>query len=147
MIEPVGLPGGAVLRPLAAGDARELLDAYLRNREHLAPFEPIRPESFYTLEGQQARLDQFVRQAADGDMLSCGMFRDARLLGCSTLREIVHGPVCGASLGYWVDAGSVRKGLASAAVAALCRIADEELGLHRIEAGTAPANIASQSVL
>jgi ribosomal-protein-alanine N-acetyltransferase len=147
VIAPVGLPAGAVLRPLAAGDAPALLDAYLRNREHLAPFEPTRPESFYTLEGQQARLEQFVRQAADGDLLPCGMFRDGRLLGCSTLREIVYGPVCGASLGYWVDAGSVRKGLASAAVAALCRIADDELGLHRIEAGTAPANIASQSVL
>jgi ribosomal-protein-alanine N-acetyltransferase len=136
-----------VLRPLTAGDAQALLDAYVRNRAHLAPFEPTRPESFYTLEGQQARLDKLLQQERDGELLPCGMFRDGRLLGCSTLREITHGPVCGASLGYWVDAGSVRQGLAGGAVAALCRIADEELGLHRIEAGTAPANIASQSVL
>ena len=147
MIAPVALPSGAVLRPLTEEDAPALLDAYVRNRAHLAPFEPDRPDSFYTAEGQRTRLGQMTRQQKDGELLPCAMFSGDRVLGCATLREIAHGPVCHARLGYWVDAGSTRQGLASAAVAALCQIADEQLALHRIEAGTAPGNVASQSVL
>lgn len=37
MIASVVLPGGVLLRPLNSGDAPALLDAYVRNREHLRP--------------------------------------------------------------------------------------------------------------
>ena len=147
MMTPVTLPAGVVLRQLADGDAAALAEAYQRNRDHLAPYEPARPDSFFTVAGQRARLNGLLRQAEEGQALPCALVRDGRVLGCATLREIVRGPVCEASLGYWVDAGSLRQGLAAAAVAALCRIADEELRLHRLEAGTAPGNLASQKVL
>jgi ribosomal-protein-alanine N-acetyltransferase len=147
MIMAVELTAGVHLRPLAEGDAPALLDAYERNREHLAPYEPARPDSFYTVEGQQERLDLLLKQFAAGEGLPCAMFRDGRIVGNATLREIVYGPVCQASLGYWVAAEVLRQGVASAAVAAICRIADDELDLHRIEAGTAPGNEASQGVL
>lgn len=147
MIAPVALPGGAILRPVADGDAPALLDAFRRNRDHLAPWDPIRPDAFYTLEGQHARLNLLLRLAEDGDALGCAIFRAGRVLGNATLNSIVRGVVGGAHLGYWVDAGSLRQGLATAAVAAMCRIAEEDLGLHRVEASTAPANSASQAVL
>lgn len=147
MIQPVELPAGIHLRPLEAGDAPALRDAYERNREHLFPYEPHRPDAFYTVEGQQERLDRLLAQYAAGEALPCAMFRDGRIVGNATLREIKYGPVCGAELGYWVAAEVLRQGVARASVAALCRIADEELGLHRIEAGTNPANVASQGVL
>jgi len=147
MMAPVALPQGAVLRPLTEADAPALLDAYMRNRAHLAPYEPDRPESFYTIEGQRTRIEQMTGKQQKGELLPCAMFSGERVLGCATLREITRGPVCDARLGYWVGAESTRRGLASAAVAALCRIADEELALHRIEAGTAPGNVASQGVL
>ena len=38
--------------------------AYLRNREHLAPWEPLRAEEFFTFEGQmmsvQSKLALFI---------------------------------------------------------------------------------------
>jgi [ribosomal protein S5]-alanine N-acetyltransferase len=46
-----------------------------------------------------------------------------------------------------MDAAETGKGLTTAAVAALCRIGDTELDLHRIEASTLPSNLASQRVL
>ena len=143
----VSLPGGVLLRPLVAGDAAALLDAYLHSREHLLPFEPVRPASFWTLAGQQARLDTMVQQMAQGGQLACAMLRDGRVLGCATLNTIVLGPFCSANLGYWVVHSEVGRGLASAAVAALCRIADQQIGLHRIQASTSPDNVASQRVL
>ncbi|WP_326554248.1 GNAT family N-acetyltransferase [Micromonospora sp. NBC_01813] len=143
----VSLPGGVLLRPMVVGDAAALLDAYLSSREHLRPFEPVRPASFWTLAGQQARLDTMVAETAQGRQLACVMLRDGRVLGCATLNTIVRGPFCSADLGYWVVHSEVGRGLASAAAAALCRIADQEMGLHRIQASTNPDNLASQRVL
>jgi ribosomal-protein-alanine N-acetyltransferase len=52
-----------------------------------------------------------------------------------------------ANVGYWVDAARRRRGLATAAVAEIARHAFQELGLHRLEAGTLVDNSASQRVL
>lgn len=147
MITSAVLPGGVLLRPLTSGDAPALLDAFVRNREHLRPFDPDRPDSFWTLDGQQRRLDSLIEEREQGTRLACAMQRDELLVGCATLNEIVFGPLCSANLGYWVDAAETGRGLASAAVDALCRIADRDLDLHRIQASTNLANIASQRVL
>lgn len=143
----VSLPGGVLLRPLDDGDAPALLDAYIRSRDHLRPFDPVRRDSFWTLAGQQSRLDEMVRHMKEGRLLACAMVRGRRVLGCATLNTIVLGPSCSANLGFWVEPAEVGHGLASAAVAALCRIADQEVGLHRIQASTSPSNVASQRVL
>jgi len=144
---PTELSAGVLLRPLEVSDAAPLLDAYLRNREHLRPYEPVRPASFWTLEGQLERVQALVRQHADGTLYAGAMFRGDRLVGCATLNSIVLGPFCSAALGYWVDEAETGHGLATEAVAAMSRIADEEIGLHRLEASTMPSNVASQRVL
>ena len=147
MALPVTLPGGAILRSLETGDAPALLDAYLRNREHLRRFDPVRPEAFWTLAGQEQRLDSVLQQQSAGALLATAMVRDGQVLGTAMLNTIVRGASCSASLGYWVAADTLRQGLASATVAALCRLADQELDLHRLSASTSPANLASQGVL
>jgi ribosomal-protein-alanine N-acetyltransferase len=147
MIEPAVLPGGAVLRLLVLEDAPALHQAYLRNREHLRPFEPVRPDSFWTLEGQRSRLAGLLLQCRNGLCLPCGIVRDGEVLGTVTLNTIVRGPFCNAALGYWLDVAENGKGLTTAAVAAMLRIADEQLDLHRIEASTLTTNVASQRVL
>ena len=144
---PVPLSAGVVLRPLEVSDAAPLLDAYLRNREHLRPYEPVRPASFWTLEGQLERVESLVAQHADGTVFACGMFRGQRLLGCATLNSIVLGPFRSAALGYWVDGAETGQGLATRAATAMCRIADEDVGLHRLEASAMPGNVASRRVL
>jgi ribosomal-protein-alanine N-acetyltransferase len=144
---PVTLPGGAILRPLETGDAPALLEAYLRNRAHLRRFDPARPDDFWTLAGQTSRLNLQLEQQQAGTLLATAIFRDGQILGCGTLNTIVRGVLCSTSLGYWVDAEMLRQGLASATVDALCRVADQELGLHRVSASTALTNLASQGVL
>jgi [ribosomal protein S5]-alanine N-acetyltransferase len=147
MVAAVPLADGVLLRPLTVDDAAALLDAYLRSRDHLLPFEPVRPASFWTLAGQRARLETMVLQMAQGRQLACVMLRDGGVLGCATLNEIVLGPFRSASLGYWVAPTETGRGLATRAVAALCRVADQEIGLHRIQASTNLGNVASQRVL
>ena len=69
------------------------------------------------------------------------------IIGRATLAPINRGALQSATLGYWLNEDDVGRGHATAAVAELCRIAFEELGLHRVEAGTLPSNARSQAVL
>jgi ribosomal-protein-alanine N-acetyltransferase len=147
MISPSPLPGGVVLRPLEVDDAEALLDAYLRNRDHLGPTEPVRPDSWWTLAEHRERLKTMVQERRAGRELQCAMFRDDRLVGGATLKTVVLGALQSADLGYWVDEKEVGRGLASAAVAVLTRFAEQDMGLHRVAASTNVDNQASQRVL
>ena len=70
-----------------------------------------------------------------------------RVVGRITLNGIVRGPFQSCSLGYWLSAHANGRGLATGAVRDIMRVAFEELGLHRIEAGTLRHNVRSQRVL
>ncbi|MEU0964307.1 GNAT family protein [Streptomyces sp. NPDC005917] len=140
---------GVILRPIAVGDAKPLSAAYVGNRKHLEPWEPVRPESFFTVEGQAERIDGLLRQAADGIMVPWVMesAEDRRIVGAITLSGISLGPFCSSYVGYWVAGDQQGRGLASAALERVCEIARDVLGLHRIEASTLIDNTTSQRVL
>lgn len=127
------------LRPAGVADAEALAALYSANRDFLAPFDPIRPDDFYTVEGQHARLGRSIGTYAilDGDEV-------AGTLGIS---NVVLGAFRSANLGYWVDGARSGRGLATRAVAAAIEIAFGELELHRLEAATLVENVASQRVL
>ncbi|WP_435193699.1 GNAT family N-acetyltransferase [Streptomyces sp. NRRL F-5630] len=141
------LPGGILLRPLAGGDAPALLDAYVRNRSHLQPFEPVRTEEFYTLAGQRERLANQLAAQEAGALFGWVFVDEERIVGTITLTHVARGPLNSANLGYWVDGDYAGRGLTGAAAAFVVRYADEVLGLHRVEAGTLLDNLASQRVL
>ncbi|MFI5684619.1 GNAT family N-acetyltransferase [Streptomyces sp. NPDC051636] len=137
-----------IFRIAAKGDAPALAAAYLENREYLAPWEPRRPENFFTVAGQQTVLDDRLRQCAEKRTVPWVLeSADGRIVGTTTLSGIVLGPFRSACLGYWIAAGHQGRGLATAAVEAVCRVARETVGLHRIEASTVLDNAGSQRVL
>jgi ribosomal-protein-alanine N-acetyltransferase len=129
-----------VIRRLTGDDAGELTALLLDNRAFLAPFEPPRDESFYTVEGQREQLER------DGKH-DFAILDEERIAGTMQLSNIVRGPLQSANLGYWVAERLNRRGLATRAVADVIPIAFGELGLHRLEAGTLVDNVASQRVL
>ncbi|MFF4899440.1 GNAT family N-acetyltransferase [Streptomyces sp. NPDC001068] len=140
---------GVILRPIVADDAKPLSAAYAGNRRHLEPWEPVRPESFFTVEGQTERIDGLLRQAADGIIVPWVMQaeQDRRIVGAITLSGISLGPFCSSYVGYWVAGDQQGRGLATAALERVCEIARDDLGLHRIEASTLIDNTTSQRVL
>jgi ribosomal-protein-alanine N-acetyltransferase len=147
-IESGEIAAGVTLRLLAGDDAGALSTAYRDNREHLRPWEPRRPESFFTEAGQRERIEELLRLfSAGGAVPFVFEAADGRIIGAITLTGIVRGPFCSSSLGYWVAEGQQRRGLATAAVRRVCRIARDTVGLHRIEASTLLANTGSQRVL
>ncbi|OKK19729.1 alanine acetyltransferase [Streptomyces sp. CB00455] len=140
---------GVEMRGLALGDAAGLAEAYARNRAYMAPFEPDRPDDFYTERGQRARIEGMLAERDAGRMAPHVLVETSggAPVGAVNLGSIARGPLCSGGLGYWVDQDWNGRGLATAAVQRVCRAAREELGLHRVEAGTLLDNQASQRVL
>ncbi|MBW5422430.1 GNAT family N-acetyltransferase [Streptomyces sp. BG9H] len=145
--EEAALTTDVLIRPVTIDDAEALARAYRRNRAHLAPWDPGRPETFYTTEGQAARVQGQLDEMLVGRSAHWVFVDGGEIVGHAALSNIVLGPVRSGMLGYWTDAGQLGRGLASAATRHVCEIADTRLGLHRVEAGTLLDNTASQRVL
>lgn len=144
----VPLPTGAFLRGLCSDDIVPLTEARRRNRDHLAPWDPERPPSYFTVAGQGVQVEGALDERRLGRTCPLVIDRgDGMILGQFTLSGIVRGHFRSAYLGYWVDAEYTGRGLATAAVAGTLEIARCTLGLHRIEAATLRHNGASQAVL
>lgn len=140
------LPADYAIRPLARDDSVALAAAYTRNREHLAPWDPVRDPSFFTAEGQADVVNRQLSLVRGRLLAAWVLVHDDEIVGRVNLNNIVRGVLCSAQLGYWVDHAHLRRGLAVAAVEHACGHG-EALGLHRVEAGTMVSNVASQHVL
>ncbi|MEV0523856.1 GNAT family protein [Streptomyces sp. NPDC050439] len=136
-----------VMRPARPEDADGLAHARLRSRAHLEPWEPSRPEDYFTRQAQAARLRAQLEECRAGRTAPWVLDRDGDIVGSVTMSHIVLGPLRSGNLGYWIDVDHVGRGLATAAVEQACAFADTELGLHRVEAGTLLDNVPSQRVL
>ena len=146
--EVIRLTDDIVLRPVRLDDAAVFARAYDRNRAHLEPWEPIRPENFYTEAGQRSQLEQFAEARRQGRVERWVFDNgDGEIYGSITLSNIELGIFLNARMGYWVDASLNGRGLATAAVSGVCEYARRRWNLHRIEAGTNVENHASQRVL
>jgi ribosomal-protein-alanine N-acetyltransferase len=146
-IESEDIGDGVILRLAEPTDAAALCAAYAENRTYLEPWEPHRPESFFTVAGQLRRLEERQRQCADGRIVPWLLERDGRIVGTITLSGIAMGPFCSSYLGYWVAEDQQGRGIAAGAVRRVCRIARDRIGLHRIEATVLPENTGSRRVL
>ena len=101
-----------------------------------------------TVEGQRAAIRSGLERYERGTTFPSVILGDSgRIVGRITLNDIVRGPFQSCHLGYGVSAAANGRGLATSAVRDIIRVAFEELGLHRIQAGTLLHNVASQRVL
>ncbi|WP_327367718.1 GNAT family N-acetyltransferase [Streptomyces sp. NBC_01217] len=136
------------LRPVTPADAASLAVSLTRSRAYLRPWEPVRPDAFYTEQGQRERLAAILAERDEGRVMPWVLADEQdRAVGAFTLSGIVLGVFRSAVLGYWVDVEHAGRGLATAAVERICELARDGLGLHRVEAGTVLDNVASQRVL
>jgi [ribosomal protein S5]-alanine N-acetyltransferase len=136
------------MRLVRAEDAEDLADLVTRNRWFMAPWDPIRPEEYFSVEGQRADIEAALRRHADGTALPQVILdEDGQVAGRITLNGIVRGPFLSCSVGYWVCEDRNGRGLATAALAHVKALAFGDLGLHRLQAETLVHNAASQAVL
>jgi [ribosomal protein S5]-alanine N-acetyltransferase len=136
------------VRPLERKDIAALAELTRANREFLAPTSPLRPEEYFTDEGQERAALAGLQSAENGTALPMVIVDGTgTLVGTLNINSIIRGAFQSASIGYWVSQDCNGEGFASAAVAAAKRIASDQLGLHRLQAETLIDNEASQRVL
>lgn len=137
-----------ILRPVEIGDGDALARAYSANREHLAPWEPLREPEFFTPRWQEFHAEQCVIEASAGRNIRFVIeSSDGEIRGRINLNNIVRGAFRNADLGYWVDGTRLRRGLASRGVRLVASYARDEVRLHRLQAATLLHNAGSQRVL
>ena len=135
-------------RLIRVEDARALAGLVSRNREFMAPWDPVRPQEFFTLAGQRADIEAALNRHEHGTGLPHVILDEAGApAGRITLNGIVRGPFLSCSVGYWVSEDRNGRGLATAALAHIKAVAFEELGLHRLQAEALVHNAASHAVL
>lgn len=135
------------LKVLTPENSEEILNYYIRNKEHLKNFEPSREESFYTLEVQRNILMENYKQFLNGTSLNLGIYKESTFIGKVQLSNIVYGVFRSAFVGYSIDESHQGKGYMKEALNLLLDYAFEEMELHRIEASTLVDNMKSQRVL
>ena len=135
------------LRPVRVDDAEALARLYSQQRDFLAPYDPVRPESFYTVAGQRAEAEQAVAHRQAGVRYRYVIVAGGAAVGALGIGNVVRAGFRSANLGYFVAREVNGRGIATRAVGLAAEEAFGRAGLHRLEAGTLVDNIASQRVL
>ena len=91
-----------------------------------------------------ARSLQYRIEAAPTELYAFVIMRDGCIVGDLNLTQVIRGAEDSANVGLLVDSTVRNQGIASTAIALACRLAFEELALHRLQAGIQPTNLASQ---
>lgn len=135
------------LRILTPEDAEELTEYYIRNKEHLALFEPTRENDFYTKKAQRSILNDNYNQFLNGTAIDFGIFENKKIIGKLRISNILYGIVRSGILGYSIDKKEQGKGIMRLSVNLVVDYAFNELGIHRIEASALVDNEKSKNVL
>lgn len=135
------------LKILSPQYAQQLLSYYLRNKEYLKPYEPLRENDFYTLEFQRKNLIESYKNYLNNTEFNFGIFKGEEFIGKIRLSSIIYGVFNSGFLGYSIDENMQNKGYMKEAVRLIIDYASDKLKLHRIEASTLVDNIKSQRVL
>ena len=133
-----------LIRNFTPDDAQDLLEYYLRNKDHLKDFEPVRDASFFTYEMQKEILLESYRQLMTGVGSDLGI---NKIIGKAKISNIVYGVLKSGILGYSIDKEYEGKGYMKEAINLVLEYAKEYLDLHRIEASVLTTNERSKGVL
>ena len=138
-----------VLKPLSQEDGPALLRYVVENKDWLAPWEPARHPSYYTLEAQRSILYQNLEDRRGGTGVLFGIYEqeDRRtILGRVSVSGIVRGIWQNGFAGYSIASTKVGNGYMTEALRRIVLYAFAELALHRIQASILPRNTASVRV-
>ncbi|MFF8196274.1 GNAT family N-acetyltransferase [Streptomyces bobili] len=131
------------LKRLHVGHAPAVLAFELANRSYFAASIPDRGDDFF-----DQFTDRYNALLTEQEAGICAFYvlvaEDGSVLGRFNLYDLEHGT---AGLGYRVAEQVAGRGVATATVRELCRMATAMHGLHTLRAATSHDNAASQKVL
>jgi ribosomal-protein-alanine N-acetyltransferase len=137
-----------VTRPLTLDDVPVLTALHRENREFLAPWQPLRPDSYFTQAGQREAVEAVLAQQTSGSAVPLVILDGSgAVAGTLTIASIIRGAFQSCSVGYWLAEGAQGRGLATCALREAAELAFGDLRLHRVQAETLTNNQRSQRVL
>jgi ribosomal-protein-alanine N-acetyltransferase len=122
----------------------------LANRAHLDRWEPLREDSFFTMQAANERMALMEYAMAAGTALHLLIFVSERrnaLIGECHFTNIVRGPFQACHLGYSIDQRYEGRGLMREALAAALGFIFDAYRLHRVMASYRPENDRSGRLL
>jgi ribosomal-protein-alanine N-acetyltransferase len=143
-------PASAVqVRETGEADSEAFHHLLVANREFLRPFEPVRPDWFFTLPGIRGELQRATADREADALYAFGIWERATgvLVGRIALANVVRGAWQNATLGYFVGRDWGGKGYATEAVRQVLDFAFGSGHLHRVQAAVMPRNTPSIRVL
>nr|WP_207668938.1 GNAT family protein [Natranaerovirga hydrolytica] len=123
---------------------------YLKNREFLEPWEPIKPAFFYDPIYQKNLLTWEYKDIVAKKLLRLWIFKKDKpnkIIGTLSFNNIVQGFLLSCELGYKLDCNELNNGYMTEAIQKGISIIFDEYKLHRIEANIMPNNIPSLNVI
>ena len=131
------------------GMAQMISGYYQNNEAHLAPWEPLRPEGFHSVDAWEIRIQNKLDDIAEGKGVFFCVMDDAEeeMLGMCELSNIVLGPFNACNLGFSIAQAHEGNGIMFKAVGEVVTFAFEKLHLHRVMANHMPANRRSAALL
>jgi RimJ/RimL family protein N-acetyltransferase len=134
--------GPVTLRRYRPDDLDALFGTVMESLDHLRPWFPWAQD--YTRPSAAAYLDGSIRSWADGTEYNYAIIAEGALAGSISLMARI-GPG-GLEIGYWVRQAFTRRGLATAASAALTGQAFQLPGVDRVEIVHDELNVASGQI-
>lgn len=140
------------LTPMHDVSADMLLQYYLDNQTHLAPWEPHRQASYYTLDHWQQQVSLSQHAFHEGReyrwvALSSEVGNDDMIIGVSNFTGVIRGAFQACYLGYSVSKAREGQGYMSEILIAGIEYMFDHTGLHRIMANYMPRNKRSGQLL
>lgn len=150
MSEPVRIRTSRTIIRLLDVEEAELLQRYrVENREHLAPWEPMRMASHYSLDGAKQAVEASLEAArADrGYPFAVLSPNGGEMIGSLTLANVVRGVFQACHVGYGIANRHQGQGLMFEALDSAVRYAFGPLDFHRVMANYMPRNERSGRLL
>ncbi|MDB2386336.1 ribosomal protein S5-alanine N-acetyltransferase [Shewanella sp.] len=134
---------------LSAEDAPLIRDYYQLNQAHLSPWEPIRDDSFYSLEHWRQQLADNAIQYQNGSALKLVALdkHTKEIIAICNFTNIVRGIFQACNLGYSVSARYQAQGYMHEVLSAALDYVFNELDLHRVMANYMTHNQRSARLL
>ena len=131
--------------------AKLFVDFFDQNRARFDPWDPPRPDNFYTTAWWESRITQDHEEFQGERALRLTLFDRHRengpIVGHCHFTQMARGPFQACTLGYAVDHRYAGRGyMREAASAALAHIFNE-MGFHRVMANYSPMNERSGALL
>lgn len=139
-----------ILQVITAGHAQGVLDFYLNNTDIFEPYEPTRPDNFYTKAYQRALLTCEYTAMTRMQSVRFWVFKKEdpdKIIGTVSFSNIQPYIYSSCNIGYKFDKDYHHYGFAFEALIKLIEVIFMECKLHRINAYIMPSNLPSRKLI